>query len=215
VDTTSVWRVALDPLEDSSSAQCVLLSLDLTSLYMSAAQIVSFDAFVSSSVRIIGARSVFRNTLRVLPLCTGASRYTTIFIGGFFVCGICFFYCVCSSRSFSIRLRKILSSVLFLCAEILSPAVVAMQCVYVWLTPFILSSDAKTARTLGSEESCCGAAWMTPLLHLLYQNRRSTNWCIAVTLPSWLWLHRFLKNRHIAAPVLSRPVFFKVFLHVA
>ncbi len=58
----------------------MLLSLHLTSLYMSAAQIVSFDAFVSSSLRIIGARSVFRNDLGVLPLCTGASRYTTIFI---------------------------------------------------------------------------------------------------------------------------------------
>ncbi len=44
----------------------MLLSLDLTSLYMSVAQIVSFDAFVSNSVRIIGARSVFRNALRVL-----------------------------------------------------------------------------------------------------------------------------------------------------
>jgi hypothetical protein len=189
------------------SSVCFYLSILLLSIW-ALANCFLWCFCVIFCPNYIGARSVFRNALWVLPLCTGASTYTTIFIGGFFVRGICFVYCVCSSRSFSIRLRKIVSFVSFLCAEILSPAVVAMQCVDVWFTPFILSSDAKTARTLGSQESCCGAAWMTPLLHLLHQSCRGTNWCIAVILPSWLWLHRFLKNRHMAAPVSSRPMFF-------
>lgn len=207
MDTTSVSRVALDPLDDSSSVQCASISRSYFSLYERCANCFLWCFCVIFSPNY---RSPF-----CFPKCPSGSSALYGCVQIHYDMHWRFFRFWNLLRLLRVQLSIFLDTTaqnsflrfIPLC-RILCPAAVAMQCVYVWFTPFILSSDAKTARTLGSQESCCGAAWMTPLLHLSHQSSRITNWCIAVILPSWLWLHRFLKNRHMAAPVLSRPVFF-------